>query len=156
MPFDIELSVNDGQGRTFRFGLHTTAADIATAQTAMTALLADLAPVVGMGWTRYAILVENAAVKAADLNSNKDEAARLRLSMTDGSTFNLRLPTPIRSGTTGQFIYVTNGVVDKTNVDLLAFLGNFETAGSFRLGYAGGRTLSPLPGGFLSGYLETK
>jgi hypothetical protein len=146
----VVISMVDGQGRKTSKEFDNTGTVAATIATDVTAFIADWIAISGLGTVAFNISFETQAVNASEgPTANKDEAARLQLLMTDGSQYNLRIPAPKK--TTGVFNYITGGVVDTSNADLLAMLAHFEAAGTMRLN---DKTLSPLPGSFLGGYLE--
>jgi len=146
----VVISMIDGQGRKTSKEFDNTGTVAATIATAVSAFLADWIVISGLGTKEFTVAFETAAVNAVEgPTANKDEAARLQLLMTDGSQYNMRVPAPKK--TAGVFDYITGGVVDIANADLLAMLAHFEAAGTMRLN---NKVLAALPGSFISGYLE--
>lgn len=146
----VTISMIDGQGRKTSKEFDNTGTVAATIATAVSAFLTDWVVISGLGTTEFTVAFETAAVNAVEgSTANKDEAARLQLVMTDGSNYNMRVPAPKK--TAGVFNYITGGVVNVADADLLAMLAHFEAAGTMRLN---GKTLAPLPGSFTAGYLE--
>lgn len=147
---EVNVSMFDGQGRPTSKEFDNSGTVAATIATAVDAFLDDWVVVCGAGVTEFSTKFPTAYAQAVEgTTANKDEAVRLKLQMTDGSIYNMRIPCPKK--TAGEFDYVVGGVVDKTNADLLAMLAHFEAAGTMRLN---GKTLAALPGSFISGYLE--
>jgi hypothetical protein len=147
---DVIISCIDGQTRKTSKTFENTGTVAATIATDAAALIADFIAISGLGTSEFSVKFDTQAVNAPEgVTANKDEAVRLQLQMTDGTQYNLRIPAPKK--TAGVMNYVANGKVDKTDADLLAFLANFEAAGTWRLN---GKTLAPLPGSFIDGYLE--
>lgn len=147
---DVNVSMVDGQGRPTTKSFENSGTVAATIATAVDAFLDDWVVISGLGLIDFGLRFETQKVVAPEgSTANKDEAARLQLLMTDGSIYNLRVPAPKK--TAGVFDYITGGVVDTSDAGLLAMLAHFEAAGTMRLN---GKTLAPLPGSFLGGYLE--
>lgn len=126
------LSAVDAQGRATTKSFTGLAATVAAGQTDMTALLVDFALVSDLGTAKYSTSVDTVAVTAAGAAANKDEAANVRLQMTDGSIENFRIPAPIKDAN-GVFVYITGGNVDVGHADITGFFANFLAAGQFRI-----------------------
>jgi hypothetical protein len=136
----------DAQGRRTTKEFSDTTATIADGQTAMNALITDFIAVSDIGTSKYTTGTELAAVHAVGAAANKDEAVVMRLQMTDGTIENFRIPAPAKDGN-GVFEYVSGGVVDIANANIVAFFDNFLAGGVFRVN---GKTLSSI----ISGVLE--
>lgn len=130
---DHVLSAIDAQGRGTTKRFSGLAATVAAGQTDMTALITDFLAVSDLGTSKYSTGVDTVAVNAVGSPAaNKDEAVNIRLQMTDGSIENFRIPAPAKDAN-GVFEYVTGGVVDIANANIVAFFANFQATGQFRI-----------------------
>lgn len=139
------LTGQDVQGRRTTKEFENTETTIAAAQTLMAAVLADFIVISDLGTTKYSSCADAAFVTAAGPASNKDEAVNMRLQASDGSVVNFRIPAPAKDAA-GVFNYVSGGVVDITNADIVAFFANY-IGGNMRVN---GKTITAV----LSGTLE--
>lgn len=154
MGWSITIDLIDGQDRetSHTVQLANSIATIVDAQNALDAFLADWPALSGLGVTGASVSIPlTAAVTAAQSTSNKDEAARIKLKMVDGGSFNYRVPGPLKD-VNGVFEYITGGVVDVSNAGITGWFANFLAAGAARITKYGQRVLAA--GGILSGYLE--
>lgn len=154
MGFTITLDLIDGQGRetSHSVNLINSVTTLAAAQTTLDALVADWPALSGLGLTGASVSVPlTLTPTTAQPSSNKDEAARMKLKMEDGGSFNYRVPGPLKD-VDGLFVYITGGVVDVGDAGVIGWFANFLSAGGARITKYGQRILAS--GGILSGYLE--
>lgn len=152
----ITLALIDGQGRetTKDIDLVNTITTLAAAQTALDALVADWPLLSGLGLTGATATISlTLTPTAAQITSNKDEGARMKLQMEDGGKFNWRIPGPLKD-VGGQFVYITGGAVNTADAGITGWFANFLSAGAARFTKYGQRVLAV--GGILSGELEEK
>jgi len=129
---EVKILAFDGQGRQTTKEVTGVATVLATQVTDMTALLADLDDISGLGRTGYNMTAKQASALAGEgVTSNKDEAFHLRYALADGSIFNQRIPSPKK--TAGVFDFISGGVVDIANAAVVAWAANFMSGGQFRL-----------------------
>lgn len=141
----VTLSAFDAQGRTTTKSFEGKATTVAQQITDATALLADFVAVSDVGTVKYSISVETASAVASGPAANKDEGAVLRLQLADGSLASHRIPAPAKDGT-GLFNYIVGGVVDIANADIVAYVANFEAAGTFLIQ---GQEVTAIQSGYL-------
>lgn len=154
MGYSITIELLDGQGRdtSHTVQLANSIVTIADAQLALDSFLADWPGLSGLGIQGASVSIPlTAAITAPQATSNKDEAARIKLKMEDGGTFNYRVPGPLKD-VNGEFVYITGGVVDVGNAGITGWFANFLSAGAARITKYGQRVLAA--GGIQSGYLE--
>jgi hypothetical protein len=152
----ITLELIDGQGRPTSkdVDLVNSITTLAAAQTALDALVADWPLLSGLGITGASVSIKMTVTPVpAQVTSNKDEGARVKLLMEDGGNFNWRIPAPLKD-VGGEFVYITGGAVDVANVGVVGWFANYLSAGAARFTKYGQRILAV--GGILSGELEEK
>lgn len=140
------ISLTDSQGRNPTTDRNTQSATLATAQTNLTSHIALLRAISDVGTTKHTIPSETAAVNAAVAGSNVDEGVHLVFQMADGSVINHRVPAPSR--TAGVFNYISGGVVDIADADIVAYAADFMAGGTMYL------KPGVLATSLLRGYLE--
>jgi hypothetical protein len=141
----LTVKLVDSFGRSGRkvYDIEPAVLTLADAITASNALLADLAAVTDAGIAGYAILYENnTEVQAAAAGSNLDEGLTMVTISGDGSKDIVKVPCP----KSGMFVAGTD-VLAIDDTDILAFLANFATAGSFQ--YSDGENFVSLVSGKL-------
>lgn len=156
--YKISFPMQDGQQRPTSKTLNY-AGTPANENTDSQAYLVALATVSDIGVIKTIATQQNTYIATADKitpdpQANRDEGVTLSVTCTDGSGASLTIPAPQRDAG-GLFTYVTNGVVDIANAQVLAYVGQFAQAGfngqvadgPFRL--SGGRLVATLDSGSL-------
>ena len=96
-------------------------------------------------------------VSAPGPSSNVDEGCTLSVMMDNGELGVLKIPCP-KKDANGEFVYILNGAVDITNVDIINYVKMYGKTGSFGLAtdgplfIAGSRKVTAI----ISGSLDPK
>jgi len=156
MGWTITYDLVDGQGRptSHAVQLVNSIVTVAAAQAASDLFVADWPTLSGLGLVSASLsLPLTLTPTAAQTQSNIDEGARVKLLMVDGGKFNYRVPGPLKDGS-GDFVYITGGVVDVADTGIVDWFANFITGASARITKYGQRIIAT--DGILSGYLEKR
>jgi hypothetical protein len=141
--FVATVLLKDSFNRYTRKKVETETDVLATAQTAVSGFLTDLAAVIDLECVGVSyVLKDPTQVFAGAASSNVDVGATFRGRVASGEVVTLKVP-----GITLSFVGA-DGVIDVTDVSIAALLDNFEGAGEFTL--SDGESISE----WLSGSLD--
>lgn len=128
MSLPVTFSWLDAQGRNRRQTLTTTSTTIADALTDVAAFVALQTPVSDGGLTEVTISTkDNGDAYAAVAGSNVDVNASFQVQGNDGFKYDLDLPMIKDTMLAG------GGNVDLTDLAIIAWYGQFETGGKWRV-----------------------
>lgn len=126
--FVATILLRDTFNRYTRKAVETETDVLATAQAAVAGLLTDLAAITDLECVGVSYSLKDATqVFAGAVSSNVDVGATFRGRVASGEVAVIKVP-----GITISYVG-PNGVIDVTDVDVAAFLDNFEGAGEFTL-----------------------
>lgn len=126
--FVATIILRDSFNRYTRKIVETETDVLATAQTAVSGYLTDLNAICDLACEGVSYSLKDATqVFAGEASSNVDVGATIRGRVTSGEIATLKIPGFMLSKVG------VNGYIDLTDVDVAAFLDNYEGAGEFTL-----------------------
>lgn len=129
MPiYDVKVTMVDAGNRKSTKRYQTAnLTDFAAAQTAANGLISDLQGVTMARVLAYSISQRTVVSDAVSAGANIDEGVTIQGLKADNYQAPVKIPAPTAA------LWNSDGTVDMTNAELIAYLANFETGNEFTI-----------------------
>lgn len=127
MAIDVSITLVDDYQRTSTKKFESTATLLADAETALTALWADLAAVSQMGALNRTFSDTAVFSQAVDAGANVDAGGTLHCRLNNGKMYALKIPA------IDPALVNADGTIDISATAITDYVANFESTGSFRV-----------------------